>query len=649
MRVRSALLCACLSSGFFHHLQAAATIPLAAFVKEEQFYNPHLSPDGKYLAVTVRVPSGERFVPVVTFYALPELKIVGQVGMSAFDVPLDYYWVNNTRLIISKGKELGSRERPVATGEVLATEFDGSKQEYLYGARMFQASSRGERYGSDYGYGSVAGLPRTLNGHFFLTSHAWEGNRSLLYDIDAKNATRKLLADLPERYLDFVMQRDGKPRFGYGSDDDNQQVLYRYNDTGALWNKVDFAGAHLVPRFFSADDRAFVASYSAKGGPETVIREDLASGARVTLYDNPDAGLDSYLTGSRPGLPFGVSSGIGIPRAHYFDLNDDDATLHKLLSEQFPGNTMRFIDFTADGKQLLFLVHGDRDPGSYYLFDRMTGKADLLFAAMADIEPDDMAERRPVSFKARDGLALQGYLTVPKHAPQVKLPLVLLAHGGPHGVADTWYFDDDAQFLASRGYAVLQVNFRGSSGRGKNFEHAGYRQWGAKVQDDMIDGVKWAIAQGEVDGNRVCSYGASFGAYSAMMLAAREPALFKCAVGYAGLYDLNLIYKEDLTRREKSAFNYWNKVIGQDKDELDRFSPVMQAAQITSPVLLVHGGKDKRTPIEHANAMRAALIKVNRPPEWLLAPNEGHGFYDTKNRTLFYQALEVFLNKHIGT
>ena len=259
-----------------------------------------------------------------------------------------------------------------------------------------------------------------------------------------------------------------------------------------------------------------------------------------------------------------------------------------------------------------------------------------------------MAERRPIAFKARDGLDLYGYMTVPKHAPGVKLPMVLLPHGGPHGPYDSWFFDRDAQFLASRGYAVLQVNFRGSGGRGVNFERSGYRQWGAKVQDDLIDGVKWAIGEGEVDGARVCAYGASFGAYSALMLAAREPALFKCAVGYAGIYDLKLLLTSDNAIRSKTTLNFMKKYVGQDQAELNRFSPALLASQITSPVLLVHGEKDKTAPFEHAEAMRAALVKVNRAPEWLVAPTEGHGFYDTRNITMFYEKLGAFLDKHIG-
>jgi dipeptidyl aminopeptidase/acylaminoacyl peptidase len=226
--------------------------------------------------------------------------------------------------------------------------------------------------------------------------------------------------------------------------------------------------------------------------------------------------------------------------------------------------------------------------------------------------------------------------------------MVVMPHGGPHGYYDSWLFDVDAQFLASRGYAVLQVNFRGSEGRGVSFKEAGFREWGGKIQDDLIDGVKWAIEQGEVDGKRVCAYGASFGGYAALMLAAREPSMFRCAVGYAGVYDLNLLLTADDAITEKRTLNIIKRYVGDDKAELDRFSPAKLASRITAPVLLVHGGKDKQAPVEHAEAMRAALTAAGRPPEWLLAPNESHGFYDTKNRTEFYQRLEAFLAKNLA-
>ena len=347
-------------------------------------------------------------------------------------------------------------------------------------------------------------------------------------------------------------------------------------------------------------------------------------------------------------LPFGAYSAIGIPSVRYFDENSAESQLHKKLSAQFPGQHLHFIDFSDDGKLLLFSVKSDRDPGSYHLLNRAAMKADMLFSAMEAIDPARMAERRPISLKARDGLDLHGFMTMPAHAAGTRLPLVVLPHGGPHGPSDNWFFDEDAQFLASRGYAVLQLNFRGSGGRGVNFQEAGYRQWGGKIIDDLEDATRWAVAQGEVDGARVCAYGASFGAYASMMLAARDPATYKCAVGYVGVYDLTLLGKAQNDRTDTYLANTFRKYIGDDRAELDRISPVKLGAKITSPVMLVHGGKDTRAPVEHAHAMRAALTAAGRPPEWFLVADEGHGFYNTANRTAFYEKLEAFLGRHIG-
>jgi dipeptidyl aminopeptidase/acylaminoacyl peptidase len=648
MQLRSVLLAAYLAA-CYSSLLAAPKVPLSAFVQEEEYSKPRLSPDGKHIALTVRVPIGDRFIPVIMTYSLPDMKQVGAIRLPAFGVPANYTWVSNTRLIVTKARELGSREVPKLTGEVVAVNLDGSKQEYLYGYNMYKESSRGDRYGDDYGWGAIADIPEAMNGHFLLGSQLWGSSRSMLYDVDSVNATRKLVADLPEPYLRFVIQQDGKPRFALGTGEDSYLTIYRRNDATGNWEKQSGKmGKRYSPKSFSADDTEFAVVHSKDGGPDQLFKENLATGASTVLYAAPQGSVDHIMYGAKPGLPFGAASAVGIPKLHYFDANSDDAKLHKMLSDQFPGSFVNFVNFTSDGTKLLFSVASDRDPGAYYLYNKLTGKADMLFAGMSAIEPDDMSERRPVSFKARDGLDMHGYLTMPKHAAGAKLPLVLLPHGGPHDIEDTWFFDTDAQFLASRGYAVLQVNFRGSGSRGVNFEEAGYRQWGAQIQDDLIDGVKWAIAQGEVDGNRICAYGVSFGGYSALMLAAREPAMFKCAVGYAGIYDLNLLYKEDATRRDKTRFNIIDKYIGQDKEQLNRFSPVLLASQITSPVMLVHGEKDKVAPFEHAEAMRAALVKVNRAPEWMAVPNEEHGFYDTKNVTKFYEKLEAFLEKHIG-
>jgi dipeptidyl aminopeptidase/acylaminoacyl peptidase len=648
MRPTTALLFTTLLAAPVSTCFAAPQVPLTAFVHQDKFSNPRLSPDGKHVMITVRLPDGERDVPVLMTFTVPGMQQVGAVRLPKFVVPLNYRWVTNSRVVIEKGTERGSIEAPVSNGEVLAVEMDGSKPEYLYGHDMFRSSSRGDRYGDDYGYGVIQGIPHARNGHIYVASHPWEGSHSLLYDIDSRNANRKLMADLPNPDLDFLIGHDGKPHYASGHDEQYDALLFRLDEASGSWKKLDDLGRRYRPLGFSPDDKQMLVDWSPKGGPDKLVREDVATGKRVTLFEDAAGSYGALLFGPDRSLPFGAFTTAGKPEVRYFDDNDEGAKLHKILSAQFPDQALRFINFSDDGNTLLFSVASDRDPGSFYLFDRKSMKADLLFSQREEIDPEQMAPRRPVTFKARDGLVLHGFLTMPAHPAGTKLPMVLMPHGGPFDIFDDWFFDTDAQFLASRGYAVLQVNFRGSGARGPNFRDVGFREWGGKIQDDLVDGVRWAVATGEIDGTRMCAYGGSFGGYSALMLAAREPLLFKCVVGYAGVYDLSLVYKPQNNRWDDALGNYFRKTVGSDKAELARYSPALLADRIVAPVMLVHGGQDKRAVVENAEKMRDALVKAGRPPEWFLVPTEGHGFYTTKNRTEFYQRLEAFLAKHIG-
>jgi dipeptidyl aminopeptidase/acylaminoacyl peptidase len=629
---------------------AEPRVPIDAFVEQQQFSMPRLSPDGKHLAVNVRIRRGERSVPTMTVYTLPKLEIVSMIALPGFEIPVNFFWISNERLVVKKGLEIGERERPIPTGEIVAVNLDGSKQEYLYGYKGFKQSSRGDRYGDDHGEGIVTHVPRARDGHVLVGSYNWEGDHSLLYDINSANSVRRLIADIPAKHLDFIVQNDGKPRFAYGVDENNNAVLYRLDDATGEWRRVTGKqlGTAFRPIAFTPDDKAFYARYSATGGPTAIVREDLASGERSEVAADALGSIDLIEYTAEPAVPFALGTDVGIPSVRYLDEKLPDAALHKTLAGLFPDAFVHFINFTDDGQKLLFSVASDRDPGSFYLYDKATGKADLLMTNMPQIEPAGMGVRKPVQFTARDGLPITGYLTLPKDAAGHKSPMVVMPHGGPFDIYDTWYFNADAQFLASRGYAVLQVNFRGSDARGPRFLTAGYREWGGKLIDDIVDGVKWADAQPEIDAARVCAYGWSYGAYASMMLAVREPSMFRCAVGAGGVYALGQLYDGELIKGEKHQVNYLIKTLGDDQAALAAISPVSLAARITVPVLLVHGAKDKVAPISHAHQMRAALANAGHPPEWMEMPNEGHGFYDSEHRKQFYQKLEAFLGQHIG-
>ncbi len=630
------------------HSADAALIPIDSFVREDEYSMPRLSPDGKYLAITMRLPQGDRVVPTIMVYSLPGMKQLSASQLAVNHVPTSYMWVSNTRMVVAVGKQVGTLVKPQLTGEVLGMDFDGGKQEYLYGYNMERKSRHGNRYTDNMGWGSVNGTPRVRNGRFYMSTETTDDD-SMLYDVDSLRGERKLLASIKNPNVSFIQQRDGTPRFAVGGDRfKNQAILYLRDDKTDSWNVISGVPETrgLVPFVFNADDTEFLATLSPDGGPSELVRQNLATGKRVSVMKDSIGSIDELIYGARHDFPIAAATSVGIPQVRYLNEESVDAKLHKTLSAKFPGHFVNFINYTDDGSRLLFVARSDREPGAYFLYDRASGKAFPLFAAREQIDPAQMAERRPISFKARDGLELHGYITLPERTDGKLPPLVLMPHGGPHGVSDEWFFDNGAQFLASRGYAVLQVNFRGSGGRGKAFQQSGWRQWGAQIQDDLIDGVKYVTAQRLVDGSRACAYGASFGGYSAMMVTVRAPELFKCAVGFAGVYDLNMLYN-DKGGEGKRLNNIFTDFLGTDKAERSQFSPAMHADKIKVPVMLVHGKDDKNVRFEHATVMRQALEKAGNSPEWIAVPDEGHGFYATKNVTAFYQKLEAFLGKHL--
>jgi dipeptidyl aminopeptidase/acylaminoacyl peptidase len=259
-----------------------------------------------------------------------------------------------------------------------------------------------------------------------------------------------------------------------------------------------------------------------------------------------------------------------------------------------------------------------------------------------------MASAKPFKMVARDGVELHGYLTIPKGSDGKNLPLIVHPHGGPHGPRDFWTFTPDAQVLASRGYAVLQINFRGSGGYGREFLYSGYGEWGATMQDDVTDATLWAIEQGHADAKRICIYGASYGGYAALMGVVKEPDLYQCAIGFVGVYSLPMMFEKGDIPDSRFGQNYLKEALGEDINSLKSRSPAYNVDKIKADVMLVHGGKDERVPIEQAEFLMAQFDKIGKPYEWFVKKREGHGFYKPENRLELYQKQLAFFDKHIG-
>jgi dipeptidyl aminopeptidase/acylaminoacyl peptidase len=344
-----------------------------------------------------------------------------------------------------------------------------------------------------------------------------------------------------------------------------------------------------------------------------------------------------------------VITEAGLPKVEVFDGDHPDAALYGSLANLFPRRLVLPGSATRDGRRFLFHVGSDQSPGEVYLYDRDQSQATLLKRHREWLPAERMAKTRAFSSTTRDGVKVHGYLTLPHGSDGKRLPLIVSVHGGPMGSRDHWTFDSETQLLASRGYAVLRVNFRGSEGYGEAFEDKAYGQWGSGIMHDIIDATQWAIDQGHADKDRICIYGASFGGYAAMMAPTLAPDLYRCAFGYVGIYDAEIDLKKSDTSRTEEGRAYMVRALGATPEARAAISPTNRAHLIRIPVYLAAGADDERCPPEHTIAMQKALTAAGNPPEGvIIQKGEGHGFEKPENNLKLYTEMLAFFERHIG-
>jgi dienelactone hydrolase len=623
-------------------------IPLKSFARHAALGDPALSTDGKYLAVRMDQPDGKHHAVVV--YRISDMKVTSILKMPIFQLPADITWVSPTRLVIAKAKVTGSIEKPQLTGEIIASDYNGKNQQYLYGyhAKGRRTTTRAR----DEGNATIEGTPQTPNGHFYMDVQPWGlANVSMVYDVDSVHNTRHLVADIQQGGMNFLVNRAGKATYAYGINGKNQFLAFRRDDNRWIPLPKSIVGSYFRPFAYSADGKKLYAFASKGSGPYRLIEANADASNPKTLISDNFSSIGHLQWAPKPIHPFAAANELGIPKPRFINANLPVAKLYRALAKAFPGQFVNFIDFSQDGMQLLFSTSSDHNPGTYYLINRHGNKVTKLFDAAPWIKPAQMSARTPFRFKASDGTELEAILTFPKGRRQTNLPMILLPHGGPYRIQDDWQMEDgawDAQLLASRGYLVLQVNYRGSGGRGESFIQAGYRKWGTRIQQDLIDGVKWAIAQKYANPKKICVYGASFGGYSALMQVIRAPNLYQCAIGYAGVYDLDMLFHKGDVYQDTSGRNYLHMVLGDNKQTLAANSPVDLVNKIHVPVFLVHGKDDTRAPYAGAKEMRSALEDAGKPVQWMAKSGEGHGFYDEQNNIELFTKMFAFLKQNIG-
>ncbi|WP_102944060.1 prolyl oligopeptidase family serine peptidase [Stenotrophomonas sp. VV52] len=637
--MRMTFMAALLGTGAALLSASAGAVDLDRFLREDAFGTLKISPDGTYIAATIPLEDAT----AVAIMRSTDMSLVGSFRPPRYSHADTFDWVSDQRLVIGLAQKAGRLDRPQPTGELYGINADGRGSDLLVGYR-------------------VGGLNESQVAAF-LTDELADDDRNVLIAVwpfadnpftriermDAVTGRRLVVARSPVQRAEFTTDSTGEVRFALGAGADNVGKLYYRAQRGEDWVLVnDVSVSHHAERAlgFSADGSLAYLQVEQPEGPDAIVSWNPQSNERRQLLrdDTVDPGLVIYQPGTR--VPVGALYYGDIPRARFFDDTSSTARLYRTLQAALH-NPVYVTSSTRDGRTLLVYAWSGRNPGDFYRYDTVNRTAALLAGRSGWIDPSSSAEVRPVALTARDGLKLHGFLTVPKGRQASRLPMVVVPHGGPIDVFDAGDYQSENQLLAAAGYAVLQINFRGSSNYGRAHAQAGRLQWGLRMQDDVTDATRWAIAEGIADEKRICIYGGSYGAYAAMMGTVREPGLYQCAAGYVGVYDLPMMFERGDIQNQKSGMNYLRNWLG-PVEGLAARSPVNLADQVRVPVFLAAGGEDKRAPIQHTKKMEAALQRAGSPVESLYFKTEGHGFYTMEHRREYYTKLLAFLSRSLG-
>jgi dipeptidyl aminopeptidase/acylaminoacyl peptidase len=643
---------------------ALAAPPAAAFFGDPAYGVPRLSPSGKYLAVRTSKP-GRRDALVVLDLERDQTKTVAAYD----DADVAHFaWVNDERLLY----DLTDKLVPPASSEyangLFAVNRDGSAERQLAHRRTnTETRQTGTR------------LPGTqiLPWHTFMLDQPGAQDSDYVYVRDARfdefgrlrqidllrlntvSGEARPVLPRPDGAHGWLLDQHGEPRIALTTARGRSGVEYRDPASGqwrALANFDSYGTdtGSFQPVGFAPDGSLYV---EARSGRDTsaLHRFDLATGKL-----NPDAlassagyDFDGDLVSTRDKL-LGVHLTTDAESIEWFE--PAMKALQQRVDKLLPGTiNLLAVPARAETPWVLVSSWSDTIPLAYLLFNTRTGALSKLGSTHPDIDSAQMARQQALRYKARDGLEIPALLTLPKGAQRGKLPLVVLVHGGPFVRGGAWGWSAQAQFLASRGYAVLEPEFRGSTGFGARHFTAGWKQWGLAMQDDLADGARWAIAQGIAAPGRICIAGASYGGYATLMGLARDPDLYQCGVEWSGVTDIKLMYTGTWNKDSDLPDEYKQfgmpLMIGdpaKDAAQLKATSPIEQAGRIKAPLLMAYGGADRRVPLFHGLRFRDAVKRSNPDVEWIEYPEEGHGWSVPADRIDFWGRVEKFLDRHIG-
>lgn len=617
-------------------------IPIEAFAQLPVMQSVELSPDGTHLAY-IRPINGRGHM------IIQKLDGTGQpvIAPPAEDSDYDWlHWINNDRLVftVSAMRKRGTVETKET--RLWAINRDGSDSLAL--VLPSTTARTGSKFKREFAPAQLQGnvihwLPDEPH-HILLSLDGNQDGADEVRRIDVRDGNYNIVRDGTPGIQDWLTDQTGLLRFGWGYKRSALRVLTKQeNGRWRSAEKADWWDAGFFPQGFTdSPDIAYMRGPD-ENGYMTVRTMNIDTGDFLeTVFAKEGLDAGALVTDPVTRQPVGVSYVDHQPQVHYFD--KALAALQKSIDAALPNTINEIVSMTSDKRKVLINSSSDVDAGTYSYLDRDKKNLSFIAETMPGLPPELMSEVEPVSYAARDGLTIPAYLTVPRGMSRENLKVVVMPHGGPSARDDRsfWFL---SQFLASRGYAIFQPNFRGSNGYGRTFKHYGRKEWGGKMQEDVTDGVKWLIDQGIADPEKMCIVGWSYGGYSAAMGAVQTPDLYQCAASINGVLDLPRLITED---RKYVGGSAWTRHVGLEGESSKLVSPYHQAEHIRVPMLIVQAQDDARVHEDQGKRMAKRLNRLKMPVTYVEVELGGHSMTNEKARLTILQSLEKFLQDNLG-
>ena len=586
-----------------------------------------LSPDGKHISYMKPWEEGNRMMNV---YVRPidsndEVRITDASKRSLYG----YFWINDNRIAYVQDK--GGDENI----HIYAVDIDGKNNIDLTPFENIQARITDDLE-DDPNFMLVALNKRNPQIHD-------------VYRLNVNNGDMDMIAENPGNISGWGTDHDGKLRIATTSDGVNTSLLYRENEDDDFKSILTTNFKESVsPLFFTFDNKELYVSSNRGRDKSAIFKFDLETAKEGELiFEHDEVDVYGLMSSKKRKVITGVSYTTDKRQIHFFDKWREN--LQSTLESQLKGVEVAISGLSKDETKAIVVTYSDRSRGTYYYYDIENDNLTKLADLSPWLNEDDMAFMKPIKYKSRDGLTIPGYLTLPlDYKKGEKLPVVINPHGGPWA-RDNWGFNPEIQFLANRGYAILQMNFRGSVGYGREFWEISFKQWGKTMQDDITDGVNWLIEEGIADPDRIAIYGASYGGYATLAGLTFTPDIYACGVDYVGVSNIFTLL-ETLPPYWELGRQMMYEMIGNpetEKELLEAASPLFHIDKIKAPLLVAQGANDPRVKQAESDQIVDALKAKGIDVPYILKEDEGHGFYNEENQFDFYQEMEKFLDKHL--